>query len=48
MRLTERQVDDDVGKSKFIIDVALGVREIRSGSAPPIRVDRVGATVSYV
>ena len=42
-KLTECQVDDDVRWTKFAVDIALGVREVRGRGAPVIRVDRTGA-----
>jgi len=39
----ERQVDDDVRRTEFTVDVALGVRVVRGRGAPSIRFDRAGA-----
>jgi len=39
----ERQVDDDVRRREFAVDVALVIREVRGGSAPGVRVDRARA-----
>ena len=42
LRLTERQVDDDVRGAKFATDVALGIWEVSSRSPPGVRVNRAG------
>jgi hypothetical protein len=39
-KLTERQVDDDVRRSKMAVDVALGIREVRCRRTPRVRINR--------